>query len=336
MSINNFLNNCIKLININKKNCKKYRNFLSSQKINLNKIKKIEQLPFIHVNQFKKNELYSIPKKNIYKIIRSSGTTGGNPSKIYLDKKNAYKQQKILNTIMGPITNGVRKPMIIFEKALLDKNNSFDASSAAVIGFSVFGKDHFYVRNKQDKFKYNEFNKYLKKNLNNEKIIFGFTFNLYNYLIRKIKKKKIKYKFKDSIIVHGGGWKKLSNLNISRNNFNKLFYKKYGIKKIFNYYGMVEQIGSIFLECEECGYFHETDHTKVLIRDKYLNVLDKNKKGFLQLISTVPESYPGNSILTEDYAKIVYKKCSKSKNYKQFELFGRVEKAEIRGCGDVI
>lgn len=336
MSINNFLNNCIKLININKKNCKKYRNFLSSQKINLNKIKKIEQLPFIHVNQFKKNELYSIPKKNIYKIIRSSGTTGGNPSKIYLDKKNAYKQQKILNTIMGPITNGVRKPMIIFEKALLDKNNSFDASSAAVIGFSVFGKDHFYVRNKQDKFKYNEFNKYLKKNLNNEKIIFGFTFNLYNYLIRKIKKKKIKYKFKDSIIVHGGGWKKLSNLNISRNNFNKLFYKKYGIKKIFNYYGMVEQIGSIFLECEECGYFHETDHTKVLIRDKYLNVLDKNKKGFLQLISTVPESYPGNSILTEDYAKIVYKKCSKSKNYKQFELLGRVEKAEIRGCGDVI
>ncbi len=336
MGINNFLNNCIKLININKKNCKQYRNFLNSQKINLNKIKKIEQLPFIHVNQFKKNELYSIPKNKIYKIIRSSGTTGGNPSRIYLDKKNAYKQQKILNTIMSPITNGIRKPMIIFERALLDKNNSFDASSAAVIGFSVFGKDHFYVRNKQDKFKYNEFNKYLKKNLNNEKIIFGFTFNLYNYLIRKIIKKKIKYKLKDSIIIHGGGWKKLSNLNISRNNFNKLLYKKYGIKKIFNYYGMVEQIGSIFLECEECGYFHETDHTKVLIRDKYLNVLGKNKKGFLQLISTVPESYPGNSILTEDYAKVVYKKCSKSKNYKQFELFGRVEKAEIRGCSDVI
>ena len=52
--------------------------------------------------------------------------------------------------------------MIIFEKALLGKNNSFDASSAAVIGFSVFGKNHFYVRNKRDQIKYKEFNKYLK------------------------------------------------------------------------------------------------------------------------------------------------------------------------------
>ena len=61
------------------------------------------------------------------------------------------------------------------------------------------------------------------------------------------------------------------------------------------------------LECEECGYFHETDHTKILIRDKYLNVLSKNKKGFLQLISTVPESYPGNSILTEIMLKLYIK-----------------------------
>ena len=154
-------------------------------------------------------------------------------------------------------------------------------------------------------------------------------------LISIRKKNKLKFKLSNSIIIHGGGWKKLSHLNISKNKFNKLIYKKYGIKKVYNYYGMVEQIGSIFLECKECGYFHETENTKIIIRDQNLNVIKKNKKGFLQLISTVPESYPGNSILTEDYAKIINKKCYLSKKFRQFEILGRVEKAEVRGCGDV-
>jgi hypothetical protein len=98
---------------------------------------------------------------------------------------------------------------------------------------------------------------------------------------------------------------------------------------------MVEQIGSVFFQCKECGYFHENDNTKVIIRDENLNSLVKNKKGFLQLVSTVPESYPGNSLLTEDYARIVDSKCSKPKKFKQFEILGRVERAEIRGCSDV-
>ena len=98
---------------------------------------------------------------------------------------------------------------------------------------------------------------------------------------------------------------------------------------------MVEQIGSVFFQCEECGYFHENDNTKIIVRDENLNSVGKNKKGFLQLVSIVPESYPGNSLLTEDYARIVDVKCSKSKKFKPFEILGRVEKAEIRGCSDV-
>ena len=58
---------------------------------------------------------------------------------------------------------------------------------------------------------------------------------------------------------------------------------------------MIEQIGSIFLECDECGYFHETDYTKVIIRDQNLKKI-YNKKGLIQLISNIPSSYPGNSI----------------------------------------
>ena len=98
---------------------------------------------------------------------------------------------------------------------------------------------------------------------------------------------------------------------------------------------MIEQIGSIFLECDECGYFHETDYTKVIIRDHNLKKIE-NKKGLIQLISNLPSSYPGNSILTEDYGKVIKDiKCSKAKNNQLFEIIGRVEKADVRGCSDV-
>ena len=51
----------------------------------------------------------------------------------------------------------------------------------------------------------------------------------------------------------------------------------------------------------------------------------------MQLVSTVPESYPGNSLLTEDYARIVDVKCSKSKKFKQFEILGITDRANTSG-----
>ena len=65
MVSNKFLQKCLKLISFNKQKCKEYRNYLNSQKIDLKKIKKIEDLPFLHINQFKKKKLFSIPKNNL-------------------------------------------------------------------------------------------------------------------------------------------------------------------------------------------------------------------------------------------------------------------------------
>ena len=59
-----------------------------------------------------------------------------------------------------------------------------------------------------------------------------------NTPFKKLDKKKLDYDLSNSIIIHGGGWKKLSYLNISKKKFEKLIYDKYKIKKIFNYYGM--------------------------------------------------------------------------------------------------
>ena len=59
------------------------------------------------------------------------------------------------------------------------------------------------------------------------------------------------------------------------------------IKKVHNYYGMVEQTGSIFMECEY-GFFHASTFSEILIRD-HANYQSKDigERGLIQLISVI-------------------------------------------------
>ena len=45
------------------------------------------------------------------------------------------------------------------------------------------------------------------------------------------------------------------NLKVSNSKFKNEAKNLLGVKHIYNYYGMIEQTGSVFLECEK-GYFH--------------------------------------------------------------------------------
>ena len=74
-----------------------------------------------------------------------------------------------------------------------------------------------------------------------------------------------------------------------------------------------------------------------MIRDKDFKILPPGKKGFIQLLSLLPTSYPGHIILTEDIGEIIEKsnKCKICKFNKKFIIHGRHEKSEIRGCSDV-
>ena len=122
--------------------------------------------------------------------------------------------------------------------------------------------------------------------------------------------------------------------------FKDLFLKKYGLSKVHNYYGLVEQTGSIFIECEECSLFKCSIYSDVFIRDKQLNIIEgKQKKGFLQVMSLIPTSYPGNNLITEDIAEIVEntkcKKCTRNYSGKLFKVYGRANNSEIRGCSNI-
>ena len=143
-----------------------------------------------------------------------------------------------------------------------------------------------------------------------------------------------KFKFKNAVLIHGGGWKKLEKLKISNKIFKNKLYKKFQIKEVVNYYGLVEQTGSIFFECK-FGYFVNSIFSDLIIRDKNFEILTPGKKGLIQLISVLPTSYPGHNILTEDIGVIVGEDdCSCGKKGKYFQVHGRVKSAELRGCSD--
>ena len=98
---------------------------------------------------------------------------------------------------------------------------------------------------------------------------------------------------------------------------------------------MVEQTGSIFFECEK-GYFHTSFFSDIIIRDKFFKKQKIKKKGLIQIISLIPTSYPGHSIITEDQGALFGEdncKCGRSGKY--FKVFGRIPKSEIRGCGNI-
>tara|TARA_B100001093_G_C26855321_1_gene1027160 strand:- start:732 stop:1781 length:1050 start_codon:yes stop_codon:yes gene_type:complete len=293
--------------------------------------KKIDQFIPIPIRLFKIKDLSSVDKKKIIKKLHSSGTSGHSKSKIFLDRENAIDQVKVLKSIMETILGNKRYPMLIFEKKPdLNKRFEMTASSAAINGFSIFGKDHTFLLDDNNNFMLNEFNQFIKKYEKQKKLIFGFTYNIYKHLLKNNDLKKIS----NSIIIHGGGWKKLEKLKINNQKFNSLIRKKFNINKIYNYYGLVEQTGSIFLECEK-GYMHSSIFSEIIIRNKNLEIQKNGQAGYIQLLSLLPKSYPGHNILTEDLGKIIGEDdCKCGKKGKYFQILGRIKEAEVRGCSD--
>ena len=98
---------------------------------------------------------------------------------------------------------------------------------------------------------------------------------------------------------------------------------------------MVEQTGTIYMECE-CGHLHAPLFSDVLIRrtDDF-SLAGKNERGLIQVVSMLPRSYPGHSLLTEDEGVLLGEDdCPCGRKGKYFKILGRIQNAEIRGCSD--
>jgi hypothetical protein len=177
---------------------------------------------------------------------------------------------------------------------------------------------------------------FLEKHRSSRILLFGFTFIIWEYLSQALRKKG-KRLVLNGVLIHGGGWKKLASIAVDNDQFKRELSETAGIHDVFNYYGMVEQTGSVFMECSQ-GHLHSSIYSDLIIRDPYtFSVLPFGVPGLVQLVSLLPTSYPGHSILTEDIGEILGEDdCPCGRKGRYFRIHGRVQNAEVRGCSDVL
>lgn len=300
------------------------------------KIAALEDVPFLPVSIFKDRLLQSVPQEEVFKVLTSSGTTSSVPSKIVLDKETATLQTLTLTKIINHILGKQRLPMIIVDsKAVLKNRKSFSARGAGILGLSVFGKNHTYCLDANFELMHDVLKEFALKYNGERILIFGFTFMVWQFLAEA--DLNFNLDLSNATLIHSGGWKKLTSMAVDNDAFKARLNEKYGTKKenIYNFYGMVEQVGSVFLENSD-GYLHCPNFSDVIIRNPVdFSVQPHNKEGLIQVVSLLPKSYPGHSILTEDIGVVMGEDdASNGWKGKYFKILGRAQKAEIRGCSD--
>ena len=296
-------------------------------------------LPFLPVRLFKQLELKSISDEEIHKTMTSSGTTGQAVSRIYCDKVTAGNQQKTLVRIVSEFTGSTRMPMLIIDCPSVVKNRAmFSARGAGILGFSIFGANRTYALDDEMNLAVDAIEQFLNKHQGKTVLLFGFTFMVWEHFYKKLcelQKKGKTFDLSNAILIHGGGWKKLASEAVESQTFKDSLKKVCGISRIHDYYGMVEQTGCIYMECE-CGHLHASIYSDVIVRrTSDFSVADIGEKGIIQVVSVIPESYPGHSLLTEDQGVILGEDdCPCGRLGKYFKVIGRLKNAEIRGCSD--
>lgn len=315
-------------------NCAPYKNIIDA--INSKSPTGLDSLPALPVSLFKSHSLMSIPEEDLFKTMTSSGTTGQQPSRIYLDIQTATLQSKALASIVRELIGPKRLPMLIIDTPNVVKDRlNFSARGAGVLGMLPFGRDHFYALNDEMELDVQGVKDFLSKYGNQPFFMFGFTFMVWKYFFAELVANVDEFDLSNGVLIHSGGWKKLQDEAVSNDVFRSSFASETGLIKIHNFYGMVEQVGSIFVEGSD-GYLYPPNFADVIVRNPDTwEPATIGEPGVIEVLSVLPRSYPGNVLLTEDVG-IFHGISSDLTGWqgKKFEVVGRLPKAELRGCSD--
>lgn len=298
----------------------------------------LASVPFLPVRLFKHQKLASVADADIVKTMTSSGTSGQAVSQIVLDKHTAAKQTKALSRIMADFLGPRRLPMLVVDsRATVANRSRFSARTAGILGFSMFGRETVFALDDNLAPDFSAIDAFVERHGTAPVLVFGFTFVVWKYFVRAMEAAGRRLSLNAGILIHGGGWKQLVNEAVNARAFSSRLANVTGITRVHNYYGMVEQTGSIFMECES-GRLHAPVYSDILIRDPVnFSVLSDGQAGLIQLFSVLPHSYPGHSLLSEDIGETLGEDdCPCGRLGRTFKVHGRLQGAEVRGCSDTL
>lgn len=313
--------------------CEPYRRIVDKAWGGPRSYARLQDIPYLPVSIFKELDLASTPDHSL--VLKSSGTTGQMQSRIYVDGETAQRQSTALVNTFTPILGRQRLPFLAIDTKAVLTDQTMTARGAGVLGMMKFGARATFAMDRDLVVDKGAVRDFLAAYGDKPFLMFGFTFLVWSKLYESFEDGELD--LSNGILIHSGGWKKLEAEKVSNEVFRAALNRRFGLSRIYNFYGFVEQIGSVFVEGDD-GRLYPPNFTEVIVRrpDTW-EPCEMGEEGVVQVLSLLPTSYPGHSVLTEDWGVVDYVDKGAGGRFGQaVRILGRVPKAELRGCSDVI
>ena len=288
-----------------------YRSYCDLINNAYSEVSEVHQIPFLPI-QFFKSHTVSCVSKAPDKIFLSSKTTGQIASRHFVNDLNIYHKsfEKGFNEFYGSIKDYAI--LALLPSYLERENSSLVYMANQLIHQSKHPLSGFYL---------DEWDQLINTLQTLEKegqktILLGVTFAL----LILIEKKKLN--LNNTIIMETGGMKGMRK-EFVREAIHSSFKKGFGVKNIHSEYGMTELMSQAY--SKENGLYNCPPWMKVLIRstDDPFEIIQEEKTGALNIIDLAN---------VESCAFIATQDLGKTHKDGSFEVIGRFDNSEIRGC----
>ena len=288
-----------------------YRKFCDLRDVNIQKIKTLEQIPFLPIQFFKSHQVVS-NNNEIQEIFTSSGTTDANTSQHLVTDISLYEDsyRHGFSEFYGNIEDYI---ILALLPSYLDRSGSsliymFDDLIKKTKNFN----SGFYLNNYQELI-----NKLVELDESGKNIILlGVTFALLDLIEIQ------KFDLKNTIIMETGGMKG-KRKEIIREDLHQQLCNGFGVSTIHSEYGMTELLTQAYSLGK--GIFECPMQMQILIRDTEdaTCYISNGKTGGINIIDLANVN-SCSFIATQDLGK--------KYNNNSFEILGRFDNSDIRGC----
>jgi len=321
-----------------------YKNYIQNWPLDYHSASRVADLPFLPVGMLKANPPLSLVDPGAVKrTLTSSATTSQMPSRVVLDSPTARRMTKGVVTIVRDFIGPARRPYLVVDTPDFRGNGEgLGARGAAIQGLQPFASEITCCLSLDDqgdlKLDRDRLREFAKDHQDTEVLVYGFTYILWNHLIKPLMAEDMCLNLRKARVLHSGGWKRLQDQAVDKTEFDQQLARTFGCSPdcIIDFYGMVETVGVIYPDCSE-GNKHGPVFGDVIVRNPLtLEPVAEGEYGIVQVCSVLPTSFPGNLLLTEDMGQVIaYDRCPCGRRGISFRFAGRIPKAELRGCGNL-
>lgn len=301
----------LKVFDYQQKNNPVYKEFV--YQLNKPKPSHYQEIPFLPISFFKTHEVRCHSVNQPETLFKSSGT-GGNRSTHFIEHLNLY-EYSFESTYRAQLGNPEEQVIL----ALLPNYVSQGESSLIymvdkLIQQSINPLSGYYLENKLDI----ETAYFQALNENKKVVIFGVSYALLDLAEAKIDLSK-------ATIIETGGMKGRRK-ELTKEELHIELMKGLNVSYISSEYGMCELLSQSY--SNQNGIFTSPPWMKILIREMNdpFSYIEEGKTGGINVID-LANLYSCSFISTQDLGKT---------NGNQFQLMGRFDKADIRGCNLLI